>query len=538
MSESSPFWKEFSFPSPVDDILKKENFTLEEILDEDETVIDIRSQKEDLKNYFLKEDVMTQLLKFIIEEPEEGCSENTKFRYPVVACEILTAEIVEIDENLVQNDGKYLEMIFGFFHTPPEKFNVLLANLNVKLIASLLSTHLLEVIGHLKQHPIHISKIIDHLDCSTITDLIIKIISCEEEYEGQGTQDWLVSIGLIKQIINRLSIEHTYLHVDLPLTISEILMRANTGAPILQDITSEENISLLFDLTLQRENPSGFRHGMNMVNQILRLVAIEQAEADAETLLPATTPLVNLSPVVQIAVKNIQKLYELLEEPLVFTEITNQRGDKVEAFSFHRLVILQCLDALVHLNFDSIMAELIKYDNLFIFLFNLFFKFPTNNFCHKFVERIFLIILTYLNNQQLVEFLDKLNVVTVLMEKEVSCSQEEKQAMPQLYLPFLQNIGLLLQEKADSNELINNYLNKHEGWEAYSSKVRTERRTTEPRNPYEVDNSSSEDDGYGSAVSMSQEEEEDNSDEPNDADDYDTEQCEILLTKDDIEAIG
>lgn len=37
---------------------------------------------------------------------------------------------------------------------------------------------------------------------------------------------------------------------------------------------------------------------------------------------------------------------------------------------------------------------------------------------------------------------------------------------------------------------------------------------------------------------MSQEEEDDNSDEPNDADDYDTEQCEILLTKDDIEAIG
>jgi hypothetical protein len=59
-------------------------------------------------------------------------------------------------------------------------------------------------------------------------------------------------------------------------------MRENTGAPILQDILSQENISLLFELTLQRENPSGFRHGMNMVNQILRLVAIEQAEADAE----------------------------------------------------------------------------------------------------------------------------------------------------------------------------------------------------------------------------------------------------------------
>jgi hypothetical protein len=136
----------------------------------------------------------------------------------VVACEILTAEIAEIDENLVQNDGKYLNIIFGFFHTTPEKFNVLLANLVVKLIVSLLSTHLLgvyslslasvtstnnKVINYLKQHPEHITKIVDHLDCATITDLIIKIISCEEEYEGQGTQEWLVSIGLVKQIINR-----------------------------------------------------------------------------------------------------------------------------------------------------------------------------------------------------------------------------------------------------------------------------------------------------------------------------------------------
>jgi hypothetical protein len=80
MTESSPFWKEFSFPSPVDDILKKENFTLEEILDEDETVIDIRSQKEDLKNYFLKEEVLKKLLSFIVDEPEEDCSENRKFR--------------------------------------------------------------------------------------------------------------------------------------------------------------------------------------------------------------------------------------------------------------------------------------------------------------------------------------------------------------------------------------------------------------------------------------------------------------------------
>lgn len=45
----SNFWAEFSFPSPVDDILKKPSFTLEELLDEDDVVVDIRSQKDELK---------------------------------------------------------------------------------------------------------------------------------------------------------------------------------------------------------------------------------------------------------------------------------------------------------------------------------------------------------------------------------------------------------------------------------------------------------------------------------------------------------
>jgi hypothetical protein len=64
-------------------------------------------------------------------------------RYPVVVCEILTAEIPEIDEELVGHDGKYLETIFAFFHVPRPQFNILLASLVVKLIVSLLSTHLL-----------------------------------------------------------------------------------------------------------------------------------------------------------------------------------------------------------------------------------------------------------------------------------------------------------------------------------------------------------------------------------------------------------
>jgi hypothetical protein len=48
-----------------------------------------------------------------------------------------------------------------------------------------------------------VTKIIEHLDCSTLTDLLVRLIACEEEYEGKGTQQWLVDIGLIPQIIRK-----------------------------------------------------------------------------------------------------------------------------------------------------------------------------------------------------------------------------------------------------------------------------------------------------------------------------------------------
>jgi len=135
-----------------------------------------------------------------------------------------------------------------------------------------------------------------------------------------------------------------------------------------------------------------------------------------------------------------------------------------------------------------------------------------------------------LNNQPLIEFLEKTNLIEIMVSNE----EKRKDLKSCFYVPFLQNIGLLLEEKSMSADQLYNYLGSKDGWEAYATKVRNDLQSVEPKNPYDVENTSSE--GYGSAVSM--EEEDELSEEPNDADDYDTEQAEILLTKADIEAIG
>jgi len=45
---SMQFWKDFSFPSPIDDILKQGDFDLEELLDEDEVIQETRNHKKEL----------------------------------------------------------------------------------------------------------------------------------------------------------------------------------------------------------------------------------------------------------------------------------------------------------------------------------------------------------------------------------------------------------------------------------------------------------------------------------------------------------
>lgn len=46
----SSFWKDFMYPSVIDDILRRPDFTLEDILSEDEAAQDARNQNQALVN--------------------------------------------------------------------------------------------------------------------------------------------------------------------------------------------------------------------------------------------------------------------------------------------------------------------------------------------------------------------------------------------------------------------------------------------------------------------------------------------------------
>eukprot|EP01126_Amoeba_proteus_P028394 TRINITY_DN2800_c0_g1_i7.p1 TRINITY_DN2800_c0_g1~~TRINITY_DN2800_c0_g1_i7.p1 ORF type:complete len:114 (-),score=15.71 TRINITY_DN2800_c0_g1_i7:389-730(-) len=84
MSSTAFIWSDFSFPSPVDDILKRPNFKLEDLLDEDDVVVDTRSQKEGLKEFLVQKETLVALIKYISEDAPSGASDTVKFRWALM----------------------------------------------------------------------------------------------------------------------------------------------------------------------------------------------------------------------------------------------------------------------------------------------------------------------------------------------------------------------------------------------------------------------------------------------------------------------
>jgi len=530
---TSPFWRDFSFPSPVDDILKKPSFTLEELLDEDDVVVDSRSQKEELKQYLMRRETLTKLLKYVVEEQPAGASEAARMRYPVLVCEILTAEIDELEREIVTND-ELLFLLFDFFKTP--KINLLLATLVAKIIGTLMNTKLPNILAFLKKNPDIITVLINQIHCAIVTDILVRLITAESEYEGKGVQQWLVDIGFVNKLVNKFEPSNASVHPDVSNSICEVLACLPPLA-ICKAFLERKTVQRLFSLCFDPNNGSALRWGMTVVLSLLRIATPDFGGVNEGQPISLVSPLTDLQPVIQVSVEHLNQFLKVLVSPPEGRNITNQNGHETEAFGFHRLVILQCIDALINSGFTAVLKEIASNVELSKHLVTIFSSFPTNNFCHRFTEHILLLIISHLPDEQLATFFSQSNLLNFLVagEKE-NRDKVERGEMRLMYIPFIFSIGSLIQERANQEDsYVSKSIQKTPDWDVLQKAIMDEKaKTANTVGPYEGDSDSEE--PYNPSVSEDENDLE--SDEPNDADDYDTDQAEILLSKAEIEAIA
>jgi len=196
---------------------------------------------------------------------------------------------------------------------------------------------------------------------------------------------------------------------------------------------------------------------------------------------------------------------------------------------------LQCLDALVNSGFASVLKELISNVDLMKYLVKIFTTFPNNNFGHRFTEHIILSILASLTGDRLVHFVQQTEILSYLVSTEKDIRQKIENGGPrELCVPFIFSMGSFIQEKGMQEQQVLTVLEKEPGWDAFLRVIAEDRqRSEQTMGPYGEHSSNS----YNPSE-VSDGDDDIESDEPNDADDYDTDQAEILLSKAEIEAVA
>lgn len=546
----SDFWKDFSFPSPVDDILKKDDFTLEELLDEDDVVTETRNHKEALIDFLAKKEQIEALLNYFTNEPEPDATEQRKLRYPAVACEILCSEVEEID-NFIFENTEYLDKIYNFFLS--DKLNPFLTNTVCRVAGSLLNTKVSKSLSYMKNKENFLDRFLKHLSNPAISDFLTKIINIEGQPEGEGTLKWLVEEKLIQKIVNQLGKDYSQDEQEsASQTLLDILAVSTLDSPLMAELESEETLTVLLNNTLE-DGSTALLYGTQVIIGMLnRLIEGDEDEEEVDTEAPPEW-LGNL-------LKHLPRYKKLLINPSdTVKDLKLSFGQIKSTFGFHRLKVMELFRTLLLSCYKNVEDELLKLE-IFKLSLDLFLEYEWNNFLHHVVEKMFLHVL---EDDCGDDFRGKVLEQSRLIERLVETDEKNRElensdrGVRMSNMGHILNIGMALKKLAEGNDIVKGLLS-NDGWKGFDEKSLIPKEKLDatplggetPERPREpdsslggsvgsvVDDESDSDDGSEESEESDEEDEyEDDQDldSESDADDYDIDQAEVLLTKQQIE---
>jgi len=124
-------------PSRVDSLLDKENITLQELMDEDDIVQECKSQNKKLVDFLMKQEIMETLVHMVVDKPPSETDEKLRYRYPNVACDLITSDVSQITDALATSES-LMKTVYSFLDTDDD-LNPLQASFFSKLMGLLIT---------------------------------------------------------------------------------------------------------------------------------------------------------------------------------------------------------------------------------------------------------------------------------------------------------------------------------------------------------------------------------------------------------------
>lgn len=401
----------------IEALLNKEDVTLHELMDEEDILQECKSQNKKLVEYLTKPAVMEELVTLATKEPSTDIEERWRYKYPNVACELLTCDVPTLNEKLA-GDEALLAKLYSFIDTD-QPLNPLLASFFSKTIGVLVARKsdqnwysyqftCLQVLEFLKSRQRCVDLLLQHLETSAIMDLVLKLVTQVEGSDmRQNILNWLDSQHLVQRLVKLLApTSESAKHANAAQLLCDMVAVARENQrtstertdpdPILNTLESGETVSLLLETILTGEKietsiVGGIQVLLVLLGQKANNVSNEgdihgngDDVADNEQRIKISNAILPY----------LEHLHKLLLDPPYKPAVKTTIGLLECPLGNTRLHVAKLLSALLsteNLKIHESLANL----GTFQTLLDLFFKYTWNNFLHTQVQQCLALAVNY-----------------------------------------------------------------------------------------------------------------------------------------------
>ncbi|XP_020034838.1 serine/threonine-protein phosphatase 6 regulatory subunit 1 isoform X1 [Castor canadensis] len=198
------FWKfDLHTSSHLDTLLEREDLSLPELLDEEDVLQECKVVNRKLLDFLLQPPHLQAMVAWVTQEPPASGEERLRYKYPSVACEILTSDVPQINDALGA-DESLLNRLYGFLQSSGS-LNPLLASFFSKVMGILINRKTDQLVSFLRKKDDFVDLLLRHIGTSAIMDLLLRLLTCVERPQlRQDVFNWLNEEKIVQRLIEQI----------------------------------------------------------------------------------------------------------------------------------------------------------------------------------------------------------------------------------------------------------------------------------------------------------------------------------------------
>lgn len=487
------FWKltALSAASPVESILDKEDFTLEELLDEEDIIQECRALNSRLINFLRERAQVEQLLRFIVEESPEDADSKRAFKFPFISSEVLTCEIDVILKTLVEEE-ELMDLLFSFLE-PNRSHSVMLAGYFSKVVICLMLRKTVPLMNYVKAHQNVFQQLVDLIGITSIMEVLIRLVGADDHvYPNHvDVMQWLADSNLLEMIVDKLSPSNSLeVHGNAAETLCTIAQ--NAPSPLATKLSSSSFVARIFGHAF--EDPQSKSSLVHTLSVCISLLSPRRSLVSSPFMYSFRGQQIFESPI-SVNPETIATMLPRLVDFVALLNVTSDEkvlpttyGQLRPPLGSHRLKIVEFFAVLLKTRSEATGKELATSGAIRRVL-DLFFEYPYNNALHHQVESIIVSCLESKNEEIIDHLLRECDLIGKILkiEKQPILSGDNQPTIPAAgkQSPRVGNIGHIsrisnkLVQLSTNSDPIKTLLEEHNEWGEWEANTLHDRNAVE-----------------------------------------------------------